>query len=299
MLGQYAARLDGVPAVRIARPNAEQFLNLLRENSASIPAARRMRVTADLLLAQGDRVKSLAICRSAAQNIAKTADQGWDQGLVPRGEYFVDTSARNPHTAGGLFLPFTIGPGSHRDNWLIRRFIAMDAWAEARREFERVWQLHSEATQPYVIRRQNYDDRFQPRGENRYIVTPDGYGLRFTLDFAYFLQRQDDSAAAEDVLMTVLLKIDMDRNPRHVSYGAPVAETAGSNLPERTIHREFCRASVSRQEFIRLAFDAFRMHGHEAAAVQRLTDEIAAGENRLRRVLAQIRSHSRGSLRRL
>jgi hypothetical protein len=46
---------------------------------------------------------------------------------------------------------------------------------------------------------------------------------------------------------------------------------------------------VSRLEFIRLAYGALKTNGHEAELIKGLTDRIAAGQNRLRRVLAQVR----------
>jgi hypothetical protein len=134
------------PAIRIARPRATDFRKLLNDKGDAIPEARRRLVEADLLLALRDPAAALVSFQQVAQNIAKNADQGWDQGLLPRDEYFVEPAAES--TPWHQAMPFTTGPGSHRDNWLIRRFIAIEAWDDARLEFVRMWQLHSEAAHP-------------------------------------------------------------------------------------------------------------------------------------------------------
>ncbi len=78
----------------------------------------------------------------------------------------------------------------------------------------------------------------------------DGRGLQFALEFAYFLQRQNDNTTARDVLLTALLLIDMDRNPNSISNGKPILDTEGLDLPERPVrHGEMtgraCRGSSS------------------------------------------------------
>lgn len=280
-----------IPALRIAQAQPRNFLTLLSDKGAAIPAARRGLVAADLLLALQDRDGALIGYQQVAEKIGIEADQGWEQGLLPRGEYFVEpTEQGRPWRQE---LPLNTGPGSHRDNRLIRRFIALEAWADARREFERVWQLHSTATRPYVVRKQTYNQKHEPLGLRRHIVYPAGYssrGLQFALDYAYFLQRRKENNTARDVLISALLLIDMDHNPDRISYGEPAPDTEGQDLPELPIPPwVHTRSGVSRPEFIRLAYGALKTNGHERVLVNQLTDRIAAGQNRLRRVLAQVR----------
>ena len=105
-------------AVALARPHASEFLKLLAEQGAAIPAARRRLIEAELLLATRDKVGALAAFRDAASKIATKDEQGWEQGLLPRGQYFVElpmSEGRGSYATA----PFTVGPGSHRDNWLL------------------------------------------------------------------------------------------------------------------------------------------------------------------------------------
>ena len=53
--------LDGAEslAMRIARPRAKDYLEVLRREAKSIPAARRALIEADLLLATGEKEKAL------------------------------------------------------------------------------------------------------------------------------------------------------------------------------------------------------------------------------------------------
>ena len=160
-------------AIILARPQAREFLKLLADQGATIPAARRRLIEAELLLAMRDKVGALAAFRDAASKIATKDEQGWEQGLLPRGQYFVEppmSEGRGSYATA----PFTTGPGSHRDNWLLRRFLALEAWDDARREFARVWQLHREATQPYVVQTPKYDDTGKVIGNEKHDVKPAG-----------------------------------------------------------------------------------------------------------------------------
>lgn len=281
-------------ALKIGRLQAKAFLALLKDSADAIPAVRRRLVEADLMLALQDRDAALVGYQDVAQQIAKNGDQGWEDGLLPQDQYFVEPTAhRTPY--GGRQIPFTAGPGSHRDNLLIRRFIALEAWKDARREFERVWQLHTAALQPYVVRMQTHGPEGPSQDLRRHIVNPVSYnshGLLFALDYAYFLQRQDDDKAARDVLLAALLRIDRERNPDRINYGKPVLDTEGLDLAERSLRlAPNSGTGVSVREYIRLAYGALKAQGDEAALVDQLTDRIAAGQNRLRRVLAQVRLH--------
>ena len=279
-------------AARLARPQAREFLKLLADQGAKIPAARRRLIEAELLLATRDKERALTAYRDVVAKIATKDEQGWEQGLLPRGQYFVEPPTNG---SGGWFLePFGAGPGSHRDNWLLRRFIALEAWDDARREFARVWQLHREATQPCVIQMPTYQRTGKIGGFEKRLVRPTGFtggALQFALDYGFFLQQRKAADQAWAVLIEAMTLIDMDRNPNERQWGEPIPEGTPINVPERAMHDSLNGggAGVPRSEFIRLAFGALKTAGQEEGLVKTLTARIAAGENRLRRVLAQVR----------
>ncbi len=290
-------------AATLARPQAREFLKLLADRGAAIPAARRRLIEAELLLATRDKEKALAAFRDVATRIADKDGRGWEQGLLPRDQYFVEPPAGESR-GWSSSLPFAMGPGSHRDNWLLRRFIALEAWDDARREFARVWQLHREATQPFVVRVPTmYDKQGQPTAFERRLVTPAGFkgaGLQFALDFAFFLQRREDTDQARAVLIEAALLIDMDRNPndsprRMGTLARPLAdneEPGRAGVPAlRPIDHAYRGSGigVSRTSFLRLAFGVFKNAGREAELINALTKQIETGDNRLRRELAQVR----------
>ena len=244
-------------AATLARPPAREFLALLRERGAAIPEARWKLIEAELLLALRDKVGALAAYRDVATKIAANEQQGWEQGLLPRTEYFVEPPADANQWGGHAgAMPFTVGPGSHRDNWLLRRFIALETWDEARREFARVWQLHREATKPFFVRVPTYDRQGQQKGLERRVVWPTGFnggGLQFVLDYSYFLQRQNDAEQARAVLIEAAMLIDMDRNPNHRPWGDPIPEGQPIDMPERPQQVAVVPGSASQRVRARLA----------------------------------------------
>ncbi|MEI8380836.1 MAG: HEAT repeat domain-containing protein [Planctomycetota bacterium] len=313
-------------AIAVARSGgkAKDFLDLLRENSPSLLAARVKLVEGELLLALKDKAGALKCYRYAAALI-ETQKGEPRPGMLPREIYFVEAS--EPNRPEGLFSselnrlipPFMVGPGSHRDNRLIRRFIALEAWEDAEREFARAWELHREAAQPYVMSVQVWDvandtarDRpvdalhaenvnplfREPRIEKR-LFRPAGFngqGLQFVLDYAYFLQRHKSRDAARNLLFEPLLAIDMDRNPNAHQTGDPIAFDKPLPAPERQTRSQvgwgFDRSSgVSRKEFLRLVYGDFHTHREVELLFQRLNDRIAAKDNRARRTLARILGH--------
>ncbi len=290
-------------AVQVGRAEAQRVLKALREQGDAIPVARRRLVEGELLLALRDRDGALQAFREVAGKIAVTEGDGWNQGLLPRDRYFVEPP--NEHVRGGMpALPFTMGPGSHRDNWLLRRFIALEAWDDAAKEFARVWELHRETLEPSVVQvATGYDKQGQPTGFDRWLVRPAGFsgaGLQFALDYAFFLQRPENLDRAREVLLEVALRIDMDRDPNRATWMLSLAarrltpdEVPGQDglpklRPIEFVHRGH-GIGVSRASFLRLAFGFLKTHGQEQRLVEQLTRRIEAGENRLRRVLAQVR----------
>lgn len=299
-------------AVRIGRPKAAQYLALLREKAADVPLPLAKAVEGDLLLAAGEKAQALACYRAVARSVATSSEQGWASGHLPREGYLAE-----PPSAQGDFpyrhypvAPFTIGPGSHRDNLLVRRFIALEAWDAAAGEFARVWQIHRRNTQPFLVNvpvATGPEGPEEPAREKR-LVRPigfDGRGLQFALDYAFFLNKTHQQDCALAVLREPLERIDMDRNPnRIVAIPVPEGEDIGG-YPLRGdrpltgsdaygwgfASSTWGSAGVSRKEFIRLAYGLFKRAGKEGDLVSALREEIDAGENRLRRVLARVRLH--------
>ena len=313
-------------AIAVARTGASaaEFLELLKKNSDSLPAAQTKLVEGELSLALKNREWALACFREAATLIERKRGVERAPGMLPREDYFVEPI--QPRAEYGidhepLSSPFTHGPGSHRDNRLIRRFIALEAWDDAAREFARVWELHREASQPFVrgvsvwiepdaaaIAVTPADalhaDNVDPFGSHRFrlekrLYRPTGFngqGLQFALDYAFFLQRRNEPAAARSVLLEPLLAIDMDRDPNAHSEGEKIPDDKPLPAPERPVERQqhghFGRASgVSRKEFIRLVYGDFQSRGQSAELVNSLNERIEAKENRARRTLARIRGH--------
>ena len=307
-------RLEGgdAAAISVARSGgkAREFLGLLRENESSIAASQFKLVEGELLLSMGDNAGALECYRLAASLIADRSGAS-RPGLLPRDRYFVDSESELNHWVS----PFTTGPGSHRDNRLIRRFIALDAFEDAAREFARVWELHREAAQPYVMQVQLWNHYFdQPanalHAENVNPIIPEpkfekqlfrpagfnGRGLQFALDYAYFLQRQKKLEAARKVLLEPLLAMDMDRNPNAHRAGEPIANDKPLPAPERQARQPegwgFGRSSgVSRKEFLRLVYGDFQTRHDIDWLFQQLNQRIAANDNRARRILARLLSH--------
>ena len=313
-------------AIAVTRTGASvaEFLELLRKNAGSLPTAQAKLVEGELSLALKNREWALACFREAAALIGRKAGAEREPEMLPREDYFVEpvvTGAERAFYHEQLFPPFTLGPGSHRDNRLIRRFIALEAWDDASREFARVWELHREASQPFVravpvwieptaaenatspadaLQAENTNP-FAPhqiRWEKR-LFRPAGFngqGLQFALDYAFFLQRRNEPAVARSVLLEPLLAIDMDRDPNSHSEGKKIPDDQPLPAPERPVDRQqqghFGRASgVSRKEFIRLVYGDFQSRGQAAELVTALNERIKAGENRARRTLARIRGH--------
>ena len=294
-------------AAALARPRAEKFLTLLRRHREGVPSPRTKLLEGDLLLALDQKDEALACYREVVAKIAKTKAQGWEDGLMPLhyypveppmrtdSDYYSDADAwrREAH-------PFRLGPGSHRDNWLIRRFIALEAWDDAAREFQRIWEIHRQDTQPYVVTVNLYEEGEVVDHEKR-LVRPNGFssrGLQFAIDYAYFLNRQGSVEEALAVLAEPLLLIDMDRNPDRRQVGEVIPEDSPVVYPERTSPVAGRRSwgwvssrGMSRKEFIRLTYGEFKQAGKAGNLVTTVRKSIAAGSNRARRVLARMCLH--------
>ena len=289
-------------AVRLARPKAGEFLPVvepLTRDMEDTPAnPRAILVRADLRLATGDKDGALKEYRAFVARIAEGQGQGWPQGRVPATYYPVEPS--QPDHVYGPAQPFTLGPGSHRDNWLIRRFIALQAWDDAAREFERIRAIHRRMAQPYVLMFPVFKEGKVVSQEKR-LVRPTGFSgraLQFAVDYAYFLKsrgRIDDSLAA---LMEPMALVDMDRNPNEFEAKEVIPEAEAAKYPDLTgaadsrLSARFAWSNgIARKEFVRLAYGAFKAAGKEDRLVRSLQRQIEDGRNAARRVLARVRLH--------
>ena len=276
-------------AIRVARPKAAEFLTLLAKASSNLPPARVQFIEGDLQLALGQKDAALRCYRTAALKL-------------PAREYPVEppTIGNTVYSYRGDGRPvqaFEAGSGSHRDNWLIRRFIALEAWEDAAREFASIWTVHCENTQPFM-RAHVYNDKVSVT--NRFVVTPcgfDGRALQFALDYAFFLKQRGDTHAALTVLLQPLLAMDMDRLP--IGRETPLTPGQQVSLPERSephtrslwSYGQLASAGISRKEFIRLVYGEFKIAGQVGRLEEALQKHIEQDVNRTRRVLARIRLH--------
>lgn len=255
--GEYAA-------VVTARGDAAEFLALLRADAALVASPRGRLIEAELLLASGRKDEARERFKALAEVAGK---DGWGTGQP--GYYPVELSA--PYSDWMLdepAVPYYYASGSHRDNWLLRRLLALDLMEEAAGEFARIWEVH---------RAKGFAS----------------LGFQFALDYAYFLKRTDRADEALEVLKAPLRVIDMDRNP-HITY-LPVEEqekpeAQGARLIRVSPFRQNT-VGVARKEFIRLAYGEFKAAGQADVLAGELRKQIAEGQNRARRVLAQVKLH--------
>ena len=286
-------------AATLARSKAKEYLAVLAAPPSNAVSPVVKVVEADLLLALDRKQEALASLRQAVEEIRALA--GNVDGGLYAGYYPVEPERNAPFRHRPL-TPFALGPGSHRDNRLIRRFIALDAWEDAAREFARVWERHKLNAEPYVIGMPIYQAGQQAGRQDR-LVTPVGFNgraLQFAVDYAYFLKKQKRRDAALDVLLDVMPRIDMDRNPNlaHTGGWKTISALDAEKFPRMNRSGMFLvgpfwgvSTGISRKEFIRLAYGEFKSAGKEDALVAKLQACIAAGENTSRRVLARVRFH--------
>jgi hypothetical protein len=291
--GEYAA-------VRVALPHPDVFLGLLAR-AEGVPVACRKLVEGDLRAARGQRQEALKCYRALAAAI----------GPKDAEKYFVEPPDAEPEAPVSRDdlpkgVPFVFGPGSQRDNWLLRRFLALKAWDEAAAEFARVADIHRRNTLPFVALIGRFSGfSLSAEGECPRVFRPGGFdssGLLFAIDHAYFWKRHDRMDRALALLIEPLLLIDLDKDSNRFDAGEPLEPGKPLPFPIRPSPPERRSANwgsgygggnsgFTSKEFIRLALGAFKEAGKEADLVAALQKEIAAGKNSLRRVLAQVRLH--------
>lgn len=281
-------------AASLARPNPETYLTILETTTNTAPPIQQL-IEAELLLARGDEAAALERYREAVALIGRDDQTEWTEGRAPFNYYFVEP----PLPSSNLAEPFQLGPGSHRDNWLIRRFIALDAMDDAEREFERIWALYRKAKEPRVQLLPVHDLFITGTTTNKlYLMSPAGYdgrGLQFAVDYAYFLSQRDKQEQARTLLMEPLRAMDMDINPDLSTPLTALSEEAAAEYPKGRLiipsYRHYSwnpQTVLSRNDFIRLAYGEFKNAGREQELIEALEEQIAQGKVRARRVLARV-----------
>src|SRR5262249_28106202 len=150
-----------------------------------ITPARRQLIEGDLHLTLNDRVKALACYRGVARRMGSHPGHTWARGFVPPGYYFVerDRPLRFDELISARYTaPFFHGPGSHLDNWLLRRFIALEAWPEAEAELARIADIHRFNSRPHVVSHTALDVKLNKEVTTDHVVRPAGFdsvGLQF------------------------------------------------------------------------------------------------------------------------
>lgn len=252
-------------AVVAARGDAAKFLALIRADAALMDSPRGRLIEAELLLASGRKDEA----RGRFKALAEVAGKG-DWGTGQPGYYPVELpGSSGEFVSTGPLMPFSYASGSHRDNWLLRRLIALELMDEAAREFARIWEIH------------------RAKGFA-------GLVLQFALDYAYFLKRTDRTDEALEVLMEPLRVIDMDHNP--IVTFPQLLEAGNKEVQDvqMVLGSSFRQGlvGVARKEFIRLAYGEFKNAGRADAMVGELQKQIDQGKIRARRVLAQVKLHA-------
>ena len=128
-------------AAALARGAGKEYLALLRDTPGSLDTPRVRLVEADLLLASGQRDEAKKLYQILAATAARTNWGSSRAGYYPAEpqQSYGDDQNFQGFARAWLGTPFSYGPGSHRDNWLLRRLLALDLSAEAGEEFARMW----------------------------------------------------------------------------------------------------------------------------------------------------------------
>ncbi len=285
-------------AVALARPQAAHYLEVVRADQTAPEVSRRI-VEGDLLLALRRRDEALAAYRAAFAALQEAAQSDLKQNCLPRRPYAAEFSPRGAaqrEEIGAAFeVPWHHGCGSHRDNWLLRRFIGMGAWADAASEFARVWAIHCDLARPYVYEQDFYSIEQKTTVHGRLLYHPAGFdnrGREFAIDYAYFLKRQARPQDAFAILLRVVLAMDLEPEVQRVTElheGDHPTEPARPDWPPKDWRRE---QGFTEQDFLRLAYGACKSLKREDELCAALQTSIAQGDNRKRLTLAALRLHA-------
>jgi HEAT repeat protein/tetratricopeptide (TPR) repeat protein len=264
-------------AARIGRAHAEECLVACRAMDSTSPVVRAQArlVEGDLLLRLGRKDDALTAYRQALRDPRRPAD------------YY---GAEPPATPGGNMLaePFIWGPGSHRDNWLIRRFIALQAWDEATEEYARIWKLHTAAAAETAASGTTngvpVGDGASPSvaGNAPLARGFDALGLQFATDYATFLRQRGRTNDSLAILWQPFESLDLDRDPNAWSR-------AGRAMEPFVRVRLGHSGGLARRDFVRLAFGAWKQTGRDSELASKL-EALADRRPAAWRVLALVRT---------
>ncbi|MFT5469038.1 MAG: tetratricopeptide (TPR) repeat protein [Verrucomicrobiales bacterium] len=241
-------------AARLARKFPDIAKKTIKGLDGNGTRIRVRLIEAELHLVVGETDEALASFRAYREEIGSG---------VPADYYPVETTPVGggpPGFSGAAghwtqpALPFELGPGSHVDNWLIRRFIALEAWEDAAAEFTRIQGIHDR------------HDRIDP------------LTLQFALDHAFFMLERDREDEALDLLSRQITELDLDHR-----LGIP-----GDNFEHGC---PWIPRGISHDEFIRLALGAFKKGDRKDELIASIQGQIESGTNEGRRVLAKLRLH--------
>ncbi|MFT5468874.1 MAG: tetratricopeptide (TPR) repeat protein [Verrucomicrobiales bacterium] len=142
--------------------------------------------------------------------------------------------------AADVFRP---GPGTEKDNWLMRRFIALEAPEDVAAEFARMREVHLK------------------------LPTPDDYALQFAMDYGRYLRADGELEKGLEVVSEFLARVDL-QPPLHVYYGY-----VGYNYPLDSI------PEMHPDEFVRAAWLFFKEAGAEDRCVSKFETQVENGYN--------------------
>ncbi|HYT94728.1 MAG TPA: HEAT repeat domain-containing protein [Gemmataceae bacterium] len=297
-----------------ARADPKFFLPLLKKAPADVSPTWVHLIEGEIHLVQGRKTQALACYRAVAQKIGATQDARWDDGFIPVHQFLTEAERTPAYSARAYDGHSASYAGSHRDNWLLRRFLALEAWDDAEREFTRVGNIHRRhaAFDPYRYLGGPHGGFGGNDREFENLLFPCGFsswGLLFTLDHAFFLKQRNKSDQALELLLEPLLVKDP---PMELAQGQlvgprvhsrPVNDKAPRPTPLQGDPAERSELSflyqfgfdtgsgMSLEEYVRLVFGEFRLANEEPRLVKLLETRASKGHLRSVKVLALVRRH--------
>lgn len=252
-------------AAQIARQDPEKYLGTLDRQFPVQTNPRVWLVRGDAFLKMGKPDEALKCYRAFVAKIGTLKTHTWDKGLVPRDyyppEYIPASETRSSKYKPILQQPFLQGTGSYHDNFLIRRFLALEAWTDATREYQRIWALH----QKNVVPR----DQFPAKS------------LEFILDYGYFLKRQNQIQAELRLLLYPVIQMNLERSPYLPMDGRESRPLYQEAIGEMT-------QEITRPQYLQLVLDEFLTQHQEALLLKALQTSISQGNTSARRTLSHL-----------
>ena len=285
-------------ALSLAKPlsqhDLQSYLERL-ESAQHLSTVYAQLLKGELLTVLGETQAALTAYRTVAKHLpsSKTTDAREIFAF-----YLVESSTDSAQTMNA----FVEGTGSQSDNRLIRRLIALDAFEDAAREFERIWQFY--LNQPNLpcwqrssplgkivlegerLRKSFADVRLFDAidydaeqttfftVEQRLAQYPpiEPKLLQFALDYAYFLRRFERQTQSEAVLFSAL---------------AQLAETKDFS------HCQLLDLPNQHKSFLRICYGFFQDAKRVSVLFEGLQTRVAAGDMYWHRIIAWFHWHQR------